>query len=63
VATVPAGYADGVPRRLATTGGSVLIGGRHRVITGVVTMDQLMVDCGDDDITRGDRGRTRRTAG
>jgi alanine racemase len=54
VATVPAGYADGVPRRLATTGGSVLIGGRHRAIVGVVTMDQLMVDCGDDDVTRGD---------
>ena len=46
VATVPIGYADGVPRRLATTGGEVLIGGRRRPIRGVVTMDQLMVDCG-----------------
>jgi alanine racemase len=54
VATVPAGYADGVPRRLSATGGSVLIGGRHRPIVGVVTMDQLMVDCGDDDVARGD---------
>jgi alanine racemase len=48
VATVPLGYADGVPRRLSSTGGSVLIGGRRRPIVGVITMDQLMVDCGDD---------------
>jgi len=54
VATVPLGYADGVPRRLSSTGGSVLVGGRSRPITGVVTMDQLMVDCGDDDVARGD---------
>ncbi|HWW52330.1 MAG TPA: alanine racemase [Acidimicrobiales bacterium] len=49
VATVPIGYADGVPRRLADQGGEVLIGGRRRPIAGSVTMDQLMVDCGDDD--------------
>jgi alanine racemase len=54
VATVPVGYADGVPRRLSATGGSLLIGGRLRPIVGVITMDQLMVDCGDDDVTRGD---------
>ena len=46
VATVPVGYADGVPRRLAGTGGEVLIGGRRYPIAGSVTMDQLMVDCG-----------------
>ena len=54
VATVPIGYADGVPRRLASVGGSVLIGGRRRPIVGVVTMDQLMVDCGDDEVAEGD---------
>ena len=48
MATVPLGYADGVPRRLFGTGGEVLVGGRRRPIVGVVTMDQLMVDCGDD---------------
>lgn len=48
VATVPIGYADGVPRRLSSTGGEVLVGGRRRPIVGVVTMDQLLVDCGDD---------------
>ncbi|HUV17282.1 MAG TPA: alanine racemase [Ilumatobacteraceae bacterium] len=55
VATVPIGYADGVPRRLFETGGEVLIGGRRRPIVGVVTMDQLMVDCGDDTVGIGDR--------
>jgi alanine racemase len=54
VATVPIGYADGVPRRLFETGGDVLIGGRRRPIVGVVTMDQLMVDCGDDTVGIGD---------
>lgn len=54
VATVPIGYADGVPRRLSTVGGEVLIGGRRRPIVGVVTMDQLMVDCGDVDVAVGD---------
>jgi alanine racemase len=54
VATVPIGYADGVPRRLFDVGGDVLIGGRRRPIVGVVTMDQLMVDCGDDPVRVGD---------
>ncbi|HUS42431.1 MAG TPA: alanine racemase [Ilumatobacteraceae bacterium] len=54
VATVPIGYADGVPRRLFETGGEVLIGGRRRPIVGVVTMDQLLVDCGDDAVDIGD---------
>ena len=46
VATVPLGYADGVPRRLFDVGGEVLVGGRRRPIVGTITMDQLMVDCG-----------------
>jgi alanine racemase len=54
VATLPLGYADGVSRRLSVTGGAVLIGGRRRPIVGVVTMDQLMVDCGDDAVAPGD---------
>ena len=54
VATLPLGYADGVPRRLFEAGGEVLIGGRRRAIVGVVTMDQLMVDCGNDDVAIGD---------
>lgn len=55
VATVPIGYADGVPRRLSAVGGHVLVGGRRCPIVGVVTMDQLMVDCGPDAVVaRGD---------
>jgi alanine racemase len=54
VATVPIGYADGVPRRLFAVGGQVLIGGKRRMIVGAVTMDQLMVDCGDDKVDVGD---------
>jgi alanine racemase len=54
LATVPIGYADGVPRRLSSTGGEVLIGGRRRCIAGVVTMDQIVVDCGDDPVAAGD---------
>ena len=54
VATLPLGYADGVPRGLFGAGGSVLLGGRRRPIVGVVTMDQIMIDCGDDDVAIGD---------
>jgi alanine racemase len=54
VATLPLGYADGVPRRLFAAGGHVLLGGRPRPIVGVVTMDQMMIDCGDDDVAIGD---------
>lgn len=54
VATIPIGYADGVPRRWSTVGGEVLIRGRRRRILGVVTMDQLMVECGDDAVEVGD---------
>ena len=48
VATVPIGYADGVPWRLGVNGGEVLLGGTRRPLAGAVTMDQLTVDCGDD---------------
>jgi alanine racemase len=54
IATIPVGYADGSPRRLGLHGGEVLIGGKRRPILGVVTMDQLIVDCGDDDVAVGD---------
>ena len=54
VATVPIGYADGVARRYGLCGGQVLIGGRRCDVIGVVTMDQLMVDCGDMPVRSGD---------
>lgn len=54
IATVPLGYADGLPRRLGATGGCVLVGGAPRPIAGSVTMDQILVDCGDDPVAVGD---------
>ena len=54
IATLPIGYADGVQRRLWKVGGEVLIGGKRCPIVGVVTMDQLMVNCGDADVRIGD---------
>jgi len=54
IATVPIGYGDGVPRNLSEAGGEVLVRGRRRPIAGTVTMDQLMVDLGDDDIEVGE---------
>jgi alanine racemase len=53
VATLPLGYADGVPRGLWESG-SVLIGGIRRAFAGVVTMDQVMVNCADDAVHIGD---------
>lgn len=53
VATVPLGYADGVPRRL-TGCGEALLGGRRRPMAGTVTMDQTMLWCGDDEPDVGD---------
>ena len=46
VATVPVGYADGYPRS-ASSRSEVLIGGLRCRVAGNVTMDQLVVDCGD----------------
>jgi alanine racemase len=34
--------------------GEVLIGGKRCRFAGVVTMDQLMIDCGDDVVRVGD---------
>jgi alanine racemase len=54
VATVPVGYADGVPRALGHRGGEVLIRGRRHPIAGTITMDQLLVDVGDEEVEHGD---------
>jgi alanine racemase len=53
LATVPVGYADGY-RRSFSSRADVLIGGRRRRVAGTVTMDQIVVDCEDDDIDVGD---------
>ena len=46
IATVAAGYADGISRALSNKG-RVLIGEKTYPIVGRVTMDQLMLDIGD----------------
>lgn len=43
---VPVGYADGLPRSLSNRG-HVLVRGVPRPIAGRVSMDQIVVDCGD----------------
>jgi alanine racemase len=53
VATVPIGYADGYLRSL-TNAGWVLIRGRRYPVGGTVTMDQILVDCGEDPVEPGD---------
>jgi len=54
IATLPIGYADGLPRRLSGVG-SVIVRGRKVPITGVVCMDLTMCDVTDvPDVTAGD---------
>jgi alanine racemase len=47
IATVPIGYADGVPRELPHRGGEAIVLGRRCPMAGTVTMDQLMLDVGE----------------
>jgi alanine racemase len=69
IATVPVGYGDGYPRSLSNRA-RVLISGRPFPVAGTVTMDQLLVDCGDEEVCAGNevvllggQGDERITAG
>ena len=78
IATVPLGYADGLPRGLfkpgldssEDTNGYVLLRGEKRPIAGTVTMDQILIDCGpntsvsvgDEVVVIGEQGDDRITA-
>lgn len=54
VATLPVGYADGVPRNLSGVG-HVVIAGKKAPIIGLICMDQMMVDVSDlDEVAVGD---------
>ncbi|HEY7564398.1 MAG TPA: alanine racemase [Acidimicrobiia bacterium] len=53
VATVPIGYADGLPRSLSERG-QVLVRGRRYPLAGTITMDQIVVDIGNDPVEVGD---------
>jgi alanine racemase len=54
IATVPIGYADGVPRELPQHGGAAIVRGHLCPMAGTVTMDQLMLDVGDLPVEVGD---------
>lgn len=53
IATVAAGYADGMSRHLSNSGAVELLGHRLRIV-GRITMDHLMVDAGDLPVAVGD---------
>lgn len=53
IAVLPVGYADGIPRAM-TNNADVLINGNLYPVVGIVTMDQVMVDVGDDPVKVGD---------
>ncbi|MFB9377344.1 alanine racemase [Kineococcus gynurae] len=52
---VPLGYGDGIPRHASrpspagTAGGSVLVAGARRPVTGRICMDQFVVDLGGEE--------------
>jgi len=52
IAVLPIGYADGVRRHL-TGRLQVMIAGRRYPVVGTITMDQIMVDVGDDPVEVG----------
>ena len=54
VATIAAGYADGVDRLLSYTGHSVEINGTLYPVIGNICMDQMMVDITDSEVKVGD---------
>jgi alanine racemase len=55
IATIAAGYADGYFRSLSNKA-TIMIQGKPFPQVGTVTMDQIMVDLGDDlDVKKGDR--------
>ena len=53
VASIPIGYADGMPRLLSSVG-EVLIRGKRYPLAGTVTMDYIVVDIGSDPVEVGD---------
>jgi alanine racemase len=54
LALIPLGYADGIPRH-ASNAGPLSYGGERFSISGLVCMDQFVVDVGDATVRAGDR--------
>ena len=55
IATLPLGYADGIPRAVLGRG-RVHLAGASRPIVGRVSMDSICLDCGDAPVSVGDVG-------
>ncbi|WP_434443320.1 alanine racemase [Lentzea sp. E54] len=53
LALLPVGYADGLPRT-ASARAEVWLAGRCRPVAGMISMDQVVVDVGDDVVMPGD---------
>jgi alanine racemase len=53
IATLPLGYADGVPRAAAGRA-AVLLAGALRPVVGRISMDYVTADAGDSDVAVGD---------
>jgi alanine racemase len=53
IATLPVGYADGIPRSLGSRG-SALLRGRRVAFAGRISMDLLTLEVGDEDVNLGD---------
>lgn len=54
VATLPLGYADGIPRSAPTGGAKVFLAGALRPIVGRASMDYIGVEVADDSVEVGD---------
>jgi alanine racemase len=52
LALLPIGYADGLPRA-ASGQAEVMVAGRRRPVVGVISMDQIVVDLGDEPVDPG----------
>ncbi|ALM50769.1 alanine racemase [Flavobacterium psychrophilum] len=55
IATLPIGYADGIPRAWGNQKGYVSINGKKAQITGTISMDMMMVNVTGIDCKEGDR--------
>ena len=55
IATLPIGYADGIPRAWGNQKGYVTINGKKAVITGTISMDMMMVNVTGIDCKEGER--------
>lgn len=53
LATIPVGYADGIPR-VASGRAEVLVRGRRARVVGAVSMDQVVIDVGDAGVEPGE---------